>query len=64
MLISNINSLCELDEENGRQWTWRYDMFLEVHFNTMVYKFWKNVDDFYDDRSFYTEEIAGQENND
>ena len=53
VLLNEIGKKFKEDIENEREWLWRYDKFDEVTYNEMMYKFWKPMDSFYKDKSFY-----------
>ena len=40
------------DIAHGRDPSWRREVFYSVSYNEMVYKFWKPLSEFYEDKSF------------
>jgi hypothetical protein len=51
-LIKQISAAAKADIEAGRDWEWRYEIYETVSYDQMVYKFWKPLESFYQDRSF------------
>ena len=53
ILLQGITKKSKEDIENEKEWKWRYDEFDEVTYDEMMYKFWKPLSSFYEDKSFY-----------
>lgn len=52
-IIGRIGELADQDIAAGRPWEWRYEAFGAVAYRDMHLKFWKSLDSFYQDKSFY-----------
>lgn len=52
-IIDGMSVGARRDIEQGEDYKWRYAMFDSVSYKQMLFKFWKNLDSFYQDKSFY-----------
>lgn len=53
-LLKKVSEAAKQDINEGRytEWKDRYDAWNSVSYHTMVWQFWKDLDDFYPDKSF------------
>lgn len=51
-MLDAINVAGAIDLEAGRDWRWRYEAFNAVPYEKMLYRFWREFDDFYPDKRF------------
>ncbi len=51
-LLDQIHDEARKDIQAGRDWEWRHQIFEQVTYNQMVFKFWKPLSSFYPDKSF------------
>lgn len=51
-ILEEVSAAASLDIKDGRDWTWRYLKYTSVHYDDMLYQFWRPLDSFYGDMSF------------
>lgn len=51
-ILDRVSVAAKSDLKKDRDYTWRYDAFIVVNYEKMVFKFWKPLDSFYKDFSF------------
>lgn len=53
--LDQVSVQTKADVANQRPWEWRYDVFEQVSFDDMVWKFWRPFESFYPDKHFIEE---------
>jgi hypothetical protein len=51
-VIEKMFKAAEEDVIAGRDWLWRHEIYMQVPYSDMLYKFWKPLDSFWMDKSF------------
>lgn len=52
-ILNEVSRLARQDIRSGRPWEWRYEMFVSVGYASMLLKFWKSLDSFWENKSFF-----------
>ena len=51
-MLGKISKGANLDIENKKDWRWRYVAFDAISYDMMMFKFWKPLDSFYENKDF------------
>lgn len=55
-VINEIGIMCAKDNETNREWHWRFDVYNEITYDQMLYKFWIPVNRFFKDHKCLQDE--------
>ena len=56
--LNEVSSLAKQDIDQGFSWIWRYDELSSAPYASMVWKFWKPMESFYDNLDFLNPEVV------
>lgn len=51
-LLDRIHFLGKEDINSNRDWVWRFDVFMSVSYDAMLFRFWWPLKSFYPDKKF------------